>query len=130
LPFSWWDLGEGSGHRGSSLAVHMIVCPFCFERGNFETAFHATKTNPRSGKTLNFDTLKCGNCAGYVMVLWSSSHLGLNGLHDYRVLPWPIRLEDYPDHWPEPVGRHWLQAHRSLQDENWDAAAVMARSAM
>jgi hypothetical protein len=46
------------------------------------------------------------------------------------VLPWPLRLEKYPDHWPENVGRFWLQSHRSLTDENWDAAAVMARSAL
>jgi Domain of unknown function (DUF4145) len=28
------------------------------------------------------------------------------------------------------VGRYWLQARRSLEAENWDAAAVMARSAV
>ena len=46
------------------------------------------------------------------------------------MLPWPLKLEKYPEHWPEAVGRYWLQAKRSLRDENWDAAAVMARSAM
>ena len=62
------------------------------------------------------------------MVLWSANNFG--GLHDFRVLPRPIRLEKFPRHWPEPVGRYWLQAHRSAGDENWDAAAVMARSAL
>ena len=71
---SWWQLGEGSGHRGESLATHQITCPFCMERGNFEIAFHAEKKKANSDKKLNFDTLKCGNCSGYVMVLWSAGH--------------------------------------------------------
>jgi hypothetical protein len=127
---SWWDLGEGSGYHGETLAVHQIVCPFCMVQGNFATAFHAEKKNPRSGKTLNFDTLKCGNCTGYVMVLWSAGLNRFDGTHDYKVLPWPMRMEKHPDYWPEQVGRLWLQARRSLKDENWDAAAIMARTSM
>jgi hypothetical protein len=127
---SWWELGEGGGYRGDELAVHQISCAFCLEQGNFETVAHFVKRNPQSGKTLNFDTLKCGNCAGYVMVLWSASQRGLGGMHNYTVLPWSKRLEKHPDHWPKAVGRHWIQAHRSLTDESWDAAADMARSSM
>ena len=41
-----------------------------------------------------------------------------------------MRIEKHPDEWPENVGRFWVQAHRSLGDENWDATAVMARSAL
>ena len=63
------------------------------------------------------------------MVLWSTSHFG-GGLHDFQTLPWPLRRERIPEHWPEPAGRMWIQAHRSYADENWDAAAVMARSAV
>ena len=37
---SWWELGEWSGHRGDDLAVYDIECPFCAERGNFETVHH------------------------------------------------------------------------------------------
>jgi hypothetical protein len=52
-------------------------------------------------------------------------------MHDYYVLPWPLKkLNKYPDHWPEVVGRYWLQAKRNLRDENWDATALMARSAL
>lgn len=131
---SWWDLGEGSGYHGSKLAVQQIVCPFCIVRGNFGIAFHAEKQNPATGKRLNFDTLKCGNCAGFVMVLWSSSRSALDarldGMHDYKVLPWPTRIETFPKHWPEIVGRPWIEAHRSLNDENWSAAAIMARTAL
>ncbi|HBO1060696.1 DUF4145 domain-containing protein [Pseudomonas aeruginosa] len=124
---SWWDLGEWSGYSGSDLAIRQIECPFCSERGNFEVEYHAEKRKPNGGKILNFDTLKCGSCASYVMVLWSTN----NGHHDYKVLPWPIlRLEKYPEHWPEAVGRYWLQAKRSLKDQNWDAAALMARSSL
>ena len=128
---SWWQLGEGSGFRGADLDRHRIACPFCGERGNFEVAFHEEKKKPNSRKKLNFDTLKCGNCAGFVMVLWSATeHGSANGIHDYRVLPWPLKADRYPDAWPETVGRYWLQAKRSLADENLDAAAVMARSAL
>lgn len=129
---SWWQLGEGSGYRGNELAIYQITCPFCMEQGNFETVFHAEKKKSNSRKKLNFDTLECGNCAGYVLVIWSASEstYGMEGLHNYEVLPWPIKLDKYPEHWPEPVGRYWLQAKRNIQNENWDAAAVMARSAL
>ena len=58
------------------------------------------------------------------------SFAGIRGLHDYHSLPWALKLSDYPECWPEVVGRYWLQAQRSLQGENWDAAALMARSAL
>lgn len=128
MAFSWWQIGEGSGQSGGNLALHQITCPFCMERGNFELAYRAQKKQPNGYKVLNFDTYRCGSCAGYVMVLWSANQFG--GIHDYRVLPWPLKLEKHPPHWPADVGRYWLQAQRSLRDENWDAAAVMARSAM
>jgi hypothetical protein len=128
---SWWKLGEGSGYDGATLSMDNIECPFCNERGNFENAFHAEKKKPNSGKKLNFDTLKCGNCAGYVQVLWSASeYAGSHCLHDFRVLPRPLRVPDPPRHWPAEVGRCWQQAHRSLTTESWDAAAVMARGAL
>ncbi|HHT10253.1 MAG TPA: DUF4145 domain-containing protein [Candidatus Atribacteria bacterium] len=41
-----------------------------------------------------------------------------------------MKFEKYPEHWPEAVGRYWLQAKRNICDENWDAAALMARSAL
>jgi hypothetical protein len=128
---SWWDLGEGSGFPGESLELRRITCPFCHESGKFEVEHEAEKRKPNSGKTLHFDTLRCVNCTGYVMVLWSASEaFGINRLYNYRTLPWPQRLDKHPEEWPAAVGRFWLQAQRSLKDENWDAAAVMARSAM
>lgn len=128
---NWWDLGEAYGYHGDELAVYKITCPFCMECGNFKTAYHAEKKHQRNRKVLNFDTLECGNCKGYVMVLWSaSSRGGSQGLHGYHVLPWPLTLERYPEHWPETAGRYWLQAKRNLRDENWDAAALMARSSL
>lgn len=128
---SWWQLGEGSGQLGESLAIYKITCPFCLEKGKFKTVFHAEKKKPNSDKKLNFDTLECSNCKGYVMVLWSASeHSYGHGLYDYHVLPWPLKFENYPEHWPEDIGRYWLQAKRNILGENWDAAAVMARSAL
>ena len=60
------------------------------------------------------------------MCLWSASH----DLHSFRVLPWPLKYDKHPDHWPASIGRYWLQAKRSATAENWDATVVMARSAM
>ena len=123
---SWWSLGEWSGQSGTDLAVYQITCPFCGESGNFSTEFSAKKKKPNGRKVLNFDTLKCGNCASFVQVFWAAG----DRLHEYRVQPWPLKLEKAPDHWPEAIGRYWLQAKRNIRDENWDAAAVMARSAL
>lgn len=125
---SWWQLGE-SGFSGRELGLSRITCAFCMETGNFEREHHAEKKKPNSGKTLNFDTYKCGNCAGYVMVLWSAREFDAR-LHDYRVLPWPLEVGNYPEHWPDGIGRYWLQAQKNIRDENWDAAVVMARSAL
>jgi len=129
---SWWDLGEGAGFSGQQLELHRITCPFCMERGNFAVAHAAAKRKANSSKVLHFDTLRCENCKGYVLVLWSAQEHGnsFHSLYNYRVLPWLLTFEQYPDHWPDDVGRYWLQAHRSLRDDNWDAAAVMARSAL
>src|SRR5262245_49873338 len=60
------------------------------------------------------------------MVLWSAS----SGLHAYKVLPWAQQYSQHPQHWPDDIGRYWLQAKRNLVDENWDASVVMAGSAM
>jgi Domain of unknown function (DUF4145) len=123
---SWWELGEHFGNHGKELALHRIICPFCEEQGNFKVAHHAEKKKSNGSKVLNFDTLECGSCSGYVLCLWSAGH----GLHAFRVLPWPLKYDKHPDNWPEPVGRFWLQAKRSCTASNWDAAAVMTRSAM
>lgn len=123
---SWWDLGEWSGYSGRDLALYNITCPFCTEKGNFSVAFHAEKKKSNGRKILNFDTLQCGNCASYVQVVWSAG----DQVHSYRAQPWPLRIEKYPDHWPEAIGRYWLQAKRNITDENWDASTLMARSAL
>lgn len=130
---SWWTLGDKSAVYGDTLAINEITCPFCMEKGNFKTVFHAEKKKANNSKKLNFDTLECGNCKGYVMALWSMSpgmHRDSSPRHGYRVLPYPLKLEKWPDAWPETVGRYWLQAKRSLSAENWDAAALMARSSL
>lgn len=123
---SWWNLGEWHGSRGGQLSLYKITCPFCTESGNFSTEFHAEKKQPNGSKILNFDTLKCGSCSSFVQVIWSGSR----ELHDFRVQPWPLKYEKAPDHLPEDVGRYWLQAKKSLVDKNYDAAAVMTRSAI
>lgn len=126
---NWWDLGEGYGFTGGDLSLYQIQCPFCMEKGNFEIEHHAEKKKPNSSKKLNFDTYKCGNCAGYIMVLWSANEYG-NDLHNYKVLPLVIGKLKAPEYWPDEIQRFWLQAHESAKNEIWDAAAVMIRSAL
>jgi hypothetical protein len=125
---SWWELGESSGYHGPELAVHRIECPFCGEKGNFHSVFHGEKRKANSSKRLNFEVLKCGNCTGFVHVLWSASESG--SLHNFEVLPWPTGRLQAPEHWPVEIARFWVQANENVKNENWDAAAVMARSAL
>jgi Domain of unknown function (DUF4145) len=40
------------------------------------------------------------------------------------------QVREGPESWPADVGRYWLQARRAQEGNNWDAAAVMARSAL
>ena len=127
----WWELGEHSGYDGSKLALYRITCAFCNEAGKFETVHHLERKNS-TGKVLNYDILKCENCGNFSMVLWSATHnwVPAGGLHDFKVLPWPTQTTKFPEYWPKDVGRYWLQARRSLETKNWDAAALMARSAV
>jgi hypothetical protein len=129
---SWWELGEGMGWQASKLEPWRIECAFCGEKGNFTLAFHEEKRKPNSSKKLNFDVYKCGNCAGFVHVMWSAGEFNFgNGLYNFRVLPWPLASKPEPsENWPEGVKRFWIQAHDSITHENWDAANLMARSAV
>jgi hypothetical protein len=121
---SWWDFGESRGHTGVELSLYHITCGFCNEEGNFERVHRLKKENKATGKALHYEILKCGNCGNFTMVLWSAGR----GLYDFLTLPWPRQTTGFPKHWPEDVGRHWVQAKRSLEGKNWDAAALMARS--
>jgi hypothetical protein len=129
---SWWDLGETSGYDGDEMQVSRLQCAFCGEKGHFTRTNHAEKKKANSDKKLNFDLYQCTNCAGYVHVLWSAREFGagLRGLHAYQTLPWPMGKPEPSDNWPPEVQRFWTQAKDSLKNENWDAAAVMARSAL
>jgi Domain of unknown function (DUF4145) len=123
---SWWELGEWTGYSGGDLAIHNITCAFCLEGGNFRKLNHWQKESSSKHKILNYDILQCENCGNLTMVFWSSG----SRLHDWRTVPWPLRLEKAPESWPTDVGRYWLQARRAQEGNNWDAAAVMARSAL
>jgi hypothetical protein len=125
---SWWDLGEHTGYLGIDLSMSDITCGFCGENGNFENVHHIEKKHGSKRKILNYEILKCGNCGNYSMVFWSASPIAR--MHDYKVVPWPLETVSFPKHWPEDIGRHWMQACRSLEGENWDAATIMARSAI
>ena len=129
---SWWEFGEHSGYKGDEVWEGEVTCGFCNEKGNFERVHHTDRSNP-TGKKLNYDIWKCINCANLTMVFWSGRGRGPDnfyGLHDFSTLPPPLVTTRFPDHWPPDVGRYWLQARRSLEGMNWDAAALMARSAI
>jgi Domain of unknown function (DUF4145) len=128
---SWWDFGDHVGYPGGELALLRIECAFCGATGNFERVHHEAKKNPASAKTLNFDTFKCGNCANFIMVFWSASQYGhRDRMHNFATLPWARETTKFPEHWPKDVGRYWMQAQRNLEGQNWDAASLMARSAI
>lgn len=123
-----WDFGEWAGQRGKELALYSIQCPFCYELGNFTFEHKVSKIRPTDRKELHFDTLKCGNCASYVLVFWSAAINGL--IHAAHVFPPPILITKAPEDWPKDVGQNWIEAHRSLAGSNWNAAAIMARGAL
>ena len=122
---SWWDLGEHSGYRGDELATFDISCAFCGIQGQFGIKSHLEKKNT-SGKKLNYDILVCENCANYTMAFWSAG----TGYHGRHLVPWSLTNDSFPESWPADVGRYWLQAKRGQRASDWDASAVMARSAL
>ncbi len=114
----WWSLGEYSGHDGQELALWRVECGFCGEKGNWELSHHQERAN-KEKKKLNYDTYKCLACGNLAMVFWSAG----DRLHSYHQVPWPQKTTSFPKHWPAEVGRYWMQAQRSLEGGNWDAAA-------
>lgn len=70
------------------------------------------------------------------MVFWSASEdprrqvYTNRTLHDYRTLPWPLKIGNGSENWPATVRRLWKQAHSALIGENYDSAAIMSRSAL
>jgi len=128
---NWWDLAEHSGFSGSD-PLSRITCAFCKEDGNFAVIHHEERKQPSNqNKVLHYDTIKCGNCGNLMMVFWTRSSMSIgHGLLDFRTVPWNTETARYPDHWPADIGRYWLQAKRSLEGKNWDAASLMARSAV
>jgi hypothetical protein len=128
---SWWDFGEWMGFDGNELAIHLITCAFCEEEGNFSVIHHEQRKHADRPKVLNYDILKCGNCGNLMMAFWSAAQMSIrHGIHDFKVVPWARKTTRFPEHWPADVGRFWVQACRSLEGQNWDAAALMARSAV
>jgi hypothetical protein len=125
----WWELGESTGFQGVELSTHRITCAFCGTQGNFTKIHHVEKKGGAARrKTLNYEIIQCENCGNYTMVYWSGSQS--SRMHDFRSMPWPLQTTKFPEHWPKDVGQYWMEAQRSLEGKNWNAAAVMARSAV
>jgi hypothetical protein len=126
---SWWELGEGSGFSGDKMDPWRLTCAFCGEKGHFLLKFHGEKRKSNSSKRLNFDVYQCTNCMAFVHVIWSAAEFS-NSIYAYTAMPLPIGKLEPSTIWPDAVQRFWIQAHESLRVENWDAAVVMARSAL
>lgn len=124
---SWWDFGEWSGGRGSELAIHLIDCPYCSEMGQLVFENKVEKKKPNDTKTLHFDTLKCGHCGNFVLIFWSAARN--QAIHDYLTIPYSLDARA-PGEWPKDISSRWVQAHRSLKANCWDAAVQMACTAM
>jgi HEPN domain-containing protein len=116
-----------------TLRCLILSAPFVKKKatGNWNT------THPRQSQTLaRYLTYKCGNCANYIMIFWSADehHAGgynpTQGLHAYRTVPFAIGGWDGEDYWPDNAKRHWKQAHNAVNRGDYDAAVVMARSAV
>ena len=128
---NWWELGEHSGYAGEN-PLSRITCAFCKNDGNFSVIHHEERKQPnRAQKVLQYDTIKCGICGNLTMVFWSRAATTMrHEIYDFKTVPWNTETVRHPDHWPKDVGRYWLQARRSLEGKNWDAASLMARSAI
>jgi hypothetical protein len=114
----WWDLGEWSGTPGQTLAIHQIGCAFCGAEGSFEIINHVERKKAGSSrKLLNYDTLKCGNCGNLMFAFWSAAEYGhgSGAIHSYRLLPYHRSTTNHPKHWPDDVGRYWVEAKRSIE---------------
>lgn len=122
----WWELGDWVGFSGDVLSH--VTCAFCSTEGHLVVTHHEEKKHPQRRKTLNYDTCRCSNCGNLTMVFWAESNSG--GLSSYRAVPWPLKVQKHPEHWPADVGRYWLQAKRSIESKSYDAAALTARSAL
>src|ERR1700726_1256932 len=118
---NWWDLAESTGYPGTQLAMHRITCAFCGDSGNFKATHHVEKKGGSKNKILNYEVLQCANCGNYTMVFWSKS--ASSNMHDFRTLPYPIETTSFPEHWPKDIGQYWMEAQRSLEGKNWNAAA-------
>jgi hypothetical protein len=124
---SWWDLGEWSGHSSLNMLYFDMECAYCGHRKDYEVVSSFEKSRADGRKKLLFQTLQCGNCANYTLLLRSD---GSSGLIGHRRIPYPLKVSSAPSHWPDDVGRYWIQARRSIETESWDAAAIVIRSAL
>ncbi len=64
-------------------------------------------------------------------MLWSAAEFPHKDIHGSVVMPRPLKGKPKPSpNWPPDMTRFRVQAHDSVAHENWDAANVMARSAL
>ena len=122
---TWWELGDNSALIHDPIGI--TECAYCGHEGKFKQNFHIENQSKSGKKNLCFKVLSCENCGNVTMLMFAQSPRGYSG---HRQLPYPLGRIRAPDFWPKDVSRYWTQAHSSAAAGNWDAAAVMTRSAL
>lgn len=122
------------GDRGQ-FPTEIIVCPYCDTKGKFKLGKeqHRDEGSGRfSSATWLF--LNCQVCNNVVFVIYgmsSSENYGL-GSNTFDYVQFPRQSGQITGHesWPANSSRYLVQAKQALKSQSWDAAAVMARSAL
>lgn len=126
---TWWEFGDWSASYGDD-PYGRLRCGFCPSVGRWTVVTKVQNSDPRSGKTLHFDTAKCANCGNHVLVFWTKPVMD-NGLHAARQVPWPLDAKPSPsENWPPQAQNYWTQAKDNIGRRNWEAAIILARTAL
>src|SRR5262245_20088026 len=114
----WWDLGEWSGVADYGNGVRGLDCAWCGVEDNFRVLHSVDQKHAKKAKVIQFQILQCANCGNHTLLMQSKgAHQGSRPLIGYRRIPSPLKVQKAPSHWPEDIGRYWLQAHRAAETQ-------------
>jgi|TARA_R110001606_G_scaffold323079_1_gene469910 hypothetical protein len=105
-----------------------MPCAYCGAAHGYEIEHSVEKTRADGKRTLLFQTLKCGNCSNFTLMIRNAG--GSGSLLDYRRIPYSNKVGKHPESWPDDVGRYWQQSRKAIQTESWDGAAMLIRSCL
>lgn len=120
--------------------VLRLDCPHCPTNDVAFTIAWSAQANSRVSHSIWYATALCGSCGGPVTVRLKNKddsptppqNYGISILQQFMLLnSWPERQKpDAPPHTPDPVKRRFLEGEKSYQQESWNAAVAMYRSAL